>query len=503
MYLQEGKGRFTYIIISILMALGAIIHGYYSEVAFLTLNIVLMSLLIVVFAYRKMELRLYHLFIILFVAAYWLSVVFAVDREQAILETSRVTGLIPFSLLLTTLSGKHLKKLIFQWPWIGSVIVGIGVVFQMYRNGRLEATFYYANAIAIFLLVNILLSILAYLQQPKKTYILFLTINATGLLLTFSRSVWVLWFVAVAVMIAIFPSLRKIRPLCAVAMGHFFSLLLAIFIKQDALFFIHRLSTIQTKTSEFQIRLVYWKDSFGMIRDYWWGGTAGGGWNVLQHLYQSQAYFVKYIHNHYLQVALDIGVFGLAIFLCMVGGFYVQGWRIYRKANQEERDQLKGIFIVTTCLLLHAGFDFDITYPFLFMVLMILLVYPGKVEAAYNKTVNFGKTAKITTLPLMVALILFMGWMLAGYGYLLQGKNFARQNQLPKALEAFQSASQWLPWSTDTLYQTAKVYVRLGNETQDSKYYHEARERLIEVRDRVPEQMLYRDLLNEINQALE
>ncbi|WJH37106.1 O-antigen ligase family protein [Paenibacillus sp. CC-CFT747] len=51
-----------------------------------------------------------------------------------------------------------------------------------------------------------------------------------------------------------------------------------------------------------------------MIRDYWLRGAGGGGWSVQYYQYASKDYYVKYVHNQYLQVALDIGVFGLIVF---------------------------------------------------------------------------------------------------------------------------------------------------------------------------------------------
>lgn len=52
-----------------------------------------------------------------------------------------------------------------------------------------------------------------------------------------------------------------------------------------------------------------------MIRDFGWGGMGGGGWSLLQHEYQSQEYFVRFIHNHYLQVLLDVGVIGFVLWM--------------------------------------------------------------------------------------------------------------------------------------------------------------------------------------------
>lgn len=111
-----------------------------------------------------------------------------------------------------------------------------------------------------------------------------------------------------------------------------------------------------------------------MIRDYWWGGTGGGGWNVLVHMYRSQDYYVKFVHNHFVQITLDIGIFGLLVFMGWLVIFYSTAIMRLKHLGSQESLWSKGILLIVTTMLLHAGFDFDLTYPFLIGLLVCLTV---------------------------------------------------------------------------------------------------------------------------------
>jgi len=485
-----------FLLLIIFFWIGAFSKGYFIETAFFSLNALLYIGFIVNLALsRAFIISKIHIVILLFVAGYWVSVLFAVDVEQAVLEAGRVSGLLPLSWMIVLLPKDKLTGLYKMWPSIGASTVIVGILFGMERNGRLESTFYYANALALLLLVSIIICILLFLQERRSLYMLLLTINAVGLLLTFSRSVWVLWLVMVCVMVVWLFEKRKRSAWLYIGLAHLCSLGLAMLIKGDWLFFWQRASTIQSNTSELQIRLVYWKASLGMIRDYWWGGTGGGGWNVLVHLYRSQDYYVKFVHNHYVQIALDIGVFGLAIFIVWLVIFYSTAIQRFRHIGAEESSiWYKGILLLVTTMLLHAGFDFDLTYPFLLGMLVCLTVpYGGKLFKLHVPNLALGMI-----LPIAAGIICLWGWLAIGYGYHQAGTAYVEQGRYTEAQQSFARAEQMLPWSSSVLYGSAKGYVHQGNITGDTAYYQLAEEKLQLAHAMVPEQTLYTDLLEQI-----
>ncbi|MBW5445633.1 hypothetical protein GE107_06090 [Cohnella sp. CFH 77786] len=486
---------FMYIFLSFYFWIGALWQGYFADMAYLTSNLVLFAgLLVLIGRKRELVFSRIHLFVFLIIGGYWVSVFYSVDVEQAVLEASRVSGLIPLVLLIGMLPDDRLQRLYRSWPWIGAALTVAGILLDMERNGRLESTIEYANALAIFLLVNIGICLVSYLQERRAALMGLMAVNAVGLLLTFSRSVWVLWLAMMIAAVIWFPELRKRAAWLPVGIVHVCSLILALLLKGDAFFFWQRVSSIQSKTSEFQIRLVYWKDSLDMIRDYWLGGTGGGGWNVLVPLYRSQDYFVRYVHNHYVQIALDIGIFGLLSFVAWIGVICWLGVKRLRQAKNEARLWGKGSLFLVMVIILHAGFDFDLTFPFLFAILACLAVQMDVKRFRLRVT----KGAFVFALPATVAVIGFWGWLAVGYGYKQAADFQANTGRYAKAQKMYQAAEYMLPWSSNALYGSAKGYVLQGNATGDGSYYQMAREKLKMAHNKVPEQTLYTDLLKQL-----
>lgn len=477
---------------------GALFTGYIEESAFLAMNALLYIVFLIVIGVRKsLTVTWLHIPVILFAACYWIACFYAVDLEAAVLEASRVSSLIPLSFMMLMIDREKLTRLMALWPWIGLFYVVVGILFQLERDGRLESTLQYANALAIVLLVNILISMLLFAKSKSNIQLFLIVVNAAGLLLTFSRSVWVLWLISVVVMIAVIPQFRNKKSILKLAACHLASLIFAMLIKQDILFFLNRISTIQTKTSEFQIRLVYWRDSLKMFADHLFGGSGGGGWAVLQHSYQSQEYYVKFIHNHYIQVFLDIGVFGGAAWLTLIVLFYKNAFTQLNATESTDELSIRGILIIVTVMLLHAGFDFDLTFPMLLaMLLCFMLPVSRKI-----KEIRIGGFMLSGVISASALIAFFFMWMAAAYLWKEQGLRAVRANDLEFAQKQFVRVERAIPWSNSLLYESAKVDVRKGNESGDPSYYALAEEKLARARSMVPQKKLYIDLIEDINKG--
>jgi len=488
-------GSINWIVIFLFFIGGAVFTGYMPESSFLWMNALLyIGFVVVLWFQRSITIAWVHIPIVTLVASYWVSCVYAVDLEAAILEASRVSSLIPLSLMLTMLVRGKVLQIISYWPWMGVFLVVIGNAFQLFREGRLESTIQYANALALIFLVNILISLLSFAKVKSYLQLVLLTVNATGLLLTFSRSVWILWMISVVVIILVIPQIRTKTSMLLLFSCHLLSLIIAMLIKQDILFFLNRVSSIQTKTSEFQIRLVYWKDSIRMFFDYWLGGSGGGGWSILQYDYQSREYYVKFIHNHYVQILLDVGLIGSLCWFALIVLFYKDAVSQLKSIDHSGKILIKGTMILVTVILLHAGFDFDLTFPLIFGMLICLMMISRNIR---ELSINGYKLAAAISFGTLVAI--FFTWMASAYLWKEQGIRAVRHNQLEYALNKFDRAEKAIPWSSSMLYESSKVYVRMGNKTGDMQLYDLAEKKILEARSKEPRQKLYTDLLDSLN----
>ncbi|WP_171628922.1 O-antigen ligase family protein [Paenibacillus plantarum] len=453
---------------------------------------------------KQVRLHLVHLSLFLIIVLYWASTLVAVDLEKAIFEAIKITALLPFSIMMSSLTKDQFMKLFRWFPYLGSFTAVVGIVFQMERQNRLESTLGYANALAIFLLITLLMTAFFYLKEARKGDFVLMTIQATGILLTFSRSVWVLWLISIAALF-LFQEFRKRDMWLQIGTAHLLGFVVAALLKKDILFFLSRLQTIQPETSEFRMRLIYWKDSLSMIADHWWLGTGGGGWSVLQTQYQSEDYFVRFVHNHYLQLALDIGIFGPLLFIG-IAVFLLYCSVVLIKSIQTATDHstliwIKGVLLTSAVLLLHAGFDFDFSFLFLFAVFLMFVAFimvqsPDKATIVIQPN-KFVKTILVTCIA---AMIFFTSWVEIGKYYQTRGEDSVAAGDLQSAVQDYSTAQKWMPWAASVYYDKAKLYVLLGNKTGNRNEYLKGKAQVEQAIHRVPDEMLYQQLDEELSQ---
>ncbi len=95
-------------------------------------------------------------------------------------------------------------------------------------------------------------------------------------------------------------------------------------------------------------------------------GTGVGTFPLMLGRYQQIPYISGlYTHNHYLQTASEMGLFGLFILLALLGGLFWKGVKIVRSlpSSSSERSLAVGLLSALLASSLHAGVDFDWSYP--------------------------------------------------------------------------------------------------------------------------------------------
>lgn len=477
---------------------GALLYGLFYEVLFMVATIYLLLgwLVILWMAMRSadevLRLQPVHLLVILYVSIYWISVLFALDREQAIFEASRVTLLVPLVLTVTLLTFQQQIQLIKSWVWLGAFLVVWGLAFGLVRDGRLESTFGYANALAIFLLVNVIMGLLVYMKSPRLLELMLLLINFVGLTLTLSRAVWVIACMMFIVMIVWVPKMRSkrwIRSLAPAAVG----IAVFLWVRGEWSALADRLMSIQWKSSEFQLRLSYWQDAWSIIRDNGWLGSGGGGWRLLQ----PDWYYSKYVHHHYLQILLDTGWMGLVIFFSLSGYFYYRCIPNINILGGDHRNWSKAILLAVTAILLHAAFDLDLVFPLLFAVLVALIAVVEKEKAGWE--IRLSGSRLVTASMAVVMVVGLFGWMAVGYGFQWKGIQQVQQGQLEQGMSHLRTAGWMIPWSNTNDFEMAKGYILLGQRDGKTIYYEMAEMKLDQALLRVPENKVYRRMKQEFH----
>lgn len=303
---------------------------------------------------------------------YGVSCLWAVDSGMAFIGFLKF---LPIPLYLLSLGQEDDPKQILTYlPYIAAVLAVLSAVAMQFEAlsslfsvaGRLAGVFQYPNTFALFLLVSELLLV------KKKAFrwydVAAALVLIGGLFYTGSRTVFVLFFVAnIALLFAL--GTKKRRVAMAAGIGGVMALVLLLWAFTDIL---DRYLAISLTESTFVGRVLYAVDALPLLLRYPFG-MGYFGYSYVQTAAQSGVYSVAFVHNDWLQIALDIGV--VPFVLCVVCAVMY-----FAKKHVPLTDK---IIVATICL--HALFDFDMQFVAMAM-LFVLLMYTKEDKPKIIKT---------------------------------------------------------------------------------------------------------------------
>mgnify|MGYP003251406819 CR=1 FL=1 len=291
------------------------------------------------------------------------SCFYAVDQGLASTGVLRLLPVVLFFIAWNQLEPTEQSSCRAALPYTGTAMTLIAVPAYLfpacrnffYRADRLGGFFQYSNAFALFLLLGVVLT--ASRDTVQKRELALSTVLLAGILLTGSRGVFLLTLLALAVLFVRKKALRRpilIALACILICGVAFVSITGSF--QN----IGRFLTISGQSSTLWGRLLYDLDGLSLLRSQPFG-LGYLGYAYIQPQIQSGVYSARFIHNDYLQTALDAGLLaGIAFAALPLYGLFS------RRTGRAER----------LCLLLMALyflFDLGIEFSYLFFVLLLLL----------------------------------------------------------------------------------------------------------------------------------
>lgn len=419
--------------LAIFLLLSVLLEGFYYPFEYLPAVVVFLVLLIIALWQKRpikanRETLLWIAFIAITFTAAWLGV----DRGQAVFEAYRylLYGLV--FVISVQLAPAQIPK-IYGLLFVTGVLLAfftlstIGTDFfisSVAGDYRLQGTFSYANTTAIYLLMTLGLGLYlgARSQGLKRmSFIAGTYLAAAALFLTGSRTVWLMWPVALFLSVMLAPGKERtywlingsLASLAGIAAGYYaylywigqhndlscFIIALGIFIIGGGLYPLQdRIDrsdkygpllvwssglvlllainaglillgsatgrTLAWNASELQGRLIYYTDALSIIRDHVWLGIGGGGWAAIQFLYQTAYYNVTLVHSSILQIALDTGVVGLILF---VGLIAVSLLYILRNKEHLFKVQIYAVWwpalLGGGLIFVHSLVDMDLSFP--------------------------------------------------------------------------------------------------------------------------------------------
>lgn len=291
----------------------------------------------------------------------------AVDYMENFMGVMRI-GVICLWMYLARSRGEEemmlTKRLI---PVLGCISVGTSLLSLLipalepafWENSRMSGFFQYANTNGLFFAIGIMILVLGLKEHKKIVDVVQIIVLFAGLLLSGSRSVLLLlfiWGVWHAFKVAEFRKPFLFAASAFLVLGSLYVTLTGNTAN------IGRVFTIFTSNSTLWGRLLYYRDAILLMSRKLFG-LGRLGYYYTQGTFQTGIYHIKFVHNDFLQVALDYGVLALALVLIFLG------WQIfYGKQSNADKEVL--IFICVTSLL-----DFHCQYLLIVMVMCLLLDY--------------------------------------------------------------------------------------------------------------------------------
>lgn len=364
--LNNIKKQFSFA--DILLFVSALLIGSFNEFAGCILSAILC---VYIFLKLKKETRLCIRVNILSVSVaiiclmYGLSILWAIDRGMAFIGFLKFLPLILYLVAIWQSDKLNFETLL---PYFSAVMVLISTVGMLIPftsqffsvAGRLAGFFQYPNSFALFLLVG---EIVLLGKEKLKIYdFICLAVLIFGLLYTGSRTVFLIAIAANIVIIVyrIAKTFNRktvfIYLAALVAVGAVTLLLIGIIAPEV----LRRYLSISLSESTFVGRILYWKDAMPLLLKYPFG-MGYLGYNFIQGTVQTGYYTVRYAHNDFLQIALDVGIIPAALFITAIAKtIFKKDFPLYKK-----------IAILSICA--HSFFDFDLQFLSVFFLLLLLL----------------------------------------------------------------------------------------------------------------------------------
>ena len=298
------------------------------------------------------------------IISYLLVIPFSVDKGMAFWGFLKFFVILIFAfILLQTASNEHKMAYFYTVPLSGALMTILSLCSLISPNlssnffsiGRLGGFFQYANTFALFLLIGIIV-----LCFRVKKYIFdyaAMAILVFGIFKTGSRGVFVMLIIALIVILII---QNKSRKFILINLGVAVLAGLAVIFITGNVNTIARFLQITTSSSTFNGRLLYDVDGIHIVASHPFG-LGYLGYSDIQHAVQTGIYTVRFVHNDFLQFALDVGILPSIAFVLSIL------LSIFSKTTSTLQ---KLILIIVSA---HSLMDFDLQYLSVFFVVIMCL----------------------------------------------------------------------------------------------------------------------------------
>lgn len=339
---------------------------FHEYLACLSSVFLLVYLAVVLYRRGALHIRknLTGLFLLLLVAGYGVSCLWAVDAGMAFIGFLKFLPVLLFwvAVLQQPHGTEQMMRLLPPLAAVMTVVAAVGmqippIAAHFSVAGRLAGFFQYPNTFAALLLVAELMVIMR--DEHRVWDYAYVAVLLFGILYSGSRTVFLLAVPANAAALFIGKDKRFRRVSLIVVAALVAAVGVYMLLSRDTSL-LDRLMSISFRESTFVGRLLYYRDALPVILRHPFG-MGYMGYFYTQTAFQTGVYSVRYIHNEFLQVMLDVGWIPFAAMAAAVIATFVS-----------KRVSIKKKLLLAV-LVLHSCLDFDLQFIGVFFLFVLLL----------------------------------------------------------------------------------------------------------------------------------
>jgi len=246
-------------------------------------------------------------------------------------------------------------------------------------------------------------------------------------------------------------------------------------------------------------RIAIWKFTWMMIKDYPILGSGIGTYKYNTFRYQAKFFeqgdnrsiypygFADKTHNEYLQLWVELGTIGLAIFLWLLITYFIYGIRYLKREKDKQRQGIMiGLMGAVVAFLVDCFFWFplhlssNLSLFWLFMGLTMVMGLEknvGSRSADKSKRNNIYKYKPIFYIAIIL-LAAFLSVTVArpfmARTYWYSGFKEVEKKNWEKASEIYELALKWDPYEGGLYYDSGKIFMERGLYNTALKYFKES-----------------------------
>ena len=229
-----------------------------------------------------------------------------------------------------------------------------------------------------------------------------------------------------------------------------------------------RMHDINLETKSVVMRFEFFREAWTLIKKRPLIGYGGYGFASLYQSVQNVYYAARLVHNHYLQVFVEAGIFGILGFIgTIVFGLFYYFYGRLREVELNKKTVAAVLFCSLLALSAHSAIDFNLSYSsmgyILFALTAVASIFGPKNKYLNREAFNFKKQWQILTFSVVLLTFLFSVPFSLAANQIEVGSKAKKQIVAVQAITAYEKAVRLDPLHAGPRAELADLYTWMAN----------------------------------------